>query len=36
MFTPITHKEAESILDRIQVGKPRPKVLFEVGGGPCY
>ena len=30
---PITHKEAESILDRIQTSseKPRPKVLFEVG-----
>ncbi len=30
---PISHKEAESILDRIQVSaeKPRPKVLFEVG-----
>jgi transcriptional antiterminator NusG len=30
---PITHKEAEAILDRIQVSaeKPRPKVLFEVG-----
>lgn len=30
---PITSKEAEAILDRIQVSseKPRPKVLFEVG-----
>ena len=31
--TPITQKEAQEILDRIQEGveKPRPKVLFEVG-----
>ena len=31
--TPITEKEAQAILDRIQEGveKPRPKVLFEVG-----
>ncbi len=31
--TPITEKEAATILDRIQEGteKPRPKVLFEVG-----
>ena len=31
--TPITEREAQAILDRIQEGteKPRPKVLFEVG-----
>jgi transcriptional antiterminator NusG len=31
--TPITEREAETILNRIQEGseKPRPKVLFEVG-----
>lgn len=31
--TPISSREAQSILDRIQEGteKPRPKVLFEVG-----
>lgn len=31
--TPITEKEAQNILNRIQEGaeKPRPKVLFEVG-----
>ncbi len=31
--TPITEKEAQTILNRIQEGaeKPRPKVLFEVG-----
>jgi transcriptional antiterminator NusG len=31
--TPITDKEAEAILQRMQEGvdKPRPKVLFEVG-----
>ena len=33
--TPITQREADTILNRIQEGaeKPRPKILFEVGEG---